>query len=462
MSHGYVSYCSQRVVHSLALIVCACTLVSVVAIAADLDPEPDAPGNASAPAPEEFSVHGQFTFVEQYHPNFPAPYSGPNSLYAGNSGKETADATLFAGIRLWSGWEFYFNPEIDQGFGLSDTLGVAGFPSGEAYKVGSATPYVRIPRMFFRDVIDLGGDTEVVEDKANQLAGAHTRDNLTITVGKFSVVDIFDTNTYAHDPRADLLNWSIIDAGAFDYAADAWGYTYGAAAEWTTGRWTFRGGVFDLSSVPNAKTVERNFGEFELATEIEERHELGGHTGKLKVLGFVNRGRMARYDDAVQLAQDVGGPPNVASVRRFASRPGAEVNLEQEIADDVGLFARASANDGSKEAYEFTEINRSFSGGLSIKGGRWGRSEDVLSVAVANNILSDPARRYFAAGGLGILIGDGRLTDAGPESITEASYSVPVIEHITFTVDYQFISNPAYNRDRGPVSVIGGRLHTEF
>jgi high affinity Mn2+ porin len=99
---------------------------------------------------------------------------------------------------------------------------------------------------------------------------------------------------------------------------------------------------------------------------------------------------------------------------------------------------------------------------LSIKGGRWGRSEDVLSVAVANNILSDPARRYFAAGGLGILIGDGRLTDAGPESITEASYSVPVIEHITFTVDYQFISNPAYNRDRGPVSVIGGRLHTEF
>jgi high affinity Mn2+ porin len=462
MSKGHESMFAHGLIRSIGIIVCACMMGPVADFAADLDPVPNTANDASATTLEEFSLHGQFTLVEQYHPSFTAPYSGTNSLYPGNSGKETADATLFAGVRLWRGWEFYFNPEVDQGFGLSDTLGVAGFPSGEAYKVGSSSPYVRIPRMFFRKVVDLGGETEVVDDKANQLAGAHTHDNLALTVGKFSVVDIFDTNTYAHDPRADLLNWSIIDAGAFDYAADAWGYTYGAAAEWTTGRWTFRGGAFDLSSVPNAKTVERNFGEFELVSEIEERHELGGHAGKLKVLGFVNRGRMASYDDAVRLAQAIGGTPDVAQVRRFASRPGFEINGEQEIADDVGVFARASANDGSKEAYEFTEINRSVSGGISIKGGRWGRSEDVASFAVVNNMLSNSARRYFAAGGLGILIGDGQLPNTGPEQIAETSYSIPIVEHLTFTLDYQFISNPAYNRDRGPVSVFGGRVHAEF
>jgi high affinity Mn2+ porin len=462
VSRGYASRFARALIELFSAAVCVCGIGSSAALAAESDSKPDAAGDAPASVPEDFSLHGQFTFVEQYHPSFRAPYSGANSLYPGNSGKETADATLFVGARLWRGAEFYVNPEVDQGFGLSNTLGVAGFPSGEAYKVGSASPYVRLPRMFFRQVFDLGGDTEVVESKANQLSGSHTHDNLTVTVGKFSVVDVFDTNAYAHDPRSDIFNWSIIDAGAFDYASDAWGYTYGAAAEWTTGRWTLRGGAFALSSFPNGKTVERNFGEFSLIAEIEERHELGGHSGKLKILSFVNRGRMARYDDAVRLAQQVGGIPDVALVRRFASRPGFSVNLEQEVAEDIGLFARASANDGSKEAYEFTEINRSFSGGLSIKGKRWGRNDDIFSVAVASNWLSQPARRYFAAGGLGILIGDGQLTDARQERISEAYYSLPIIEHVILTIDYQFISNPAYNRDRGPVSAIGARVHAEF
>lgn len=436
-------------------------LFATSALADDLPAEATVDASATAAA-EQTSLHGQFTYVEQYHPRFRSPYSGANSLYAGPSGKETTDLTLFAGIRLWRGGEIYINPEIDQGFGLSNTLGVAGFPSGEAYKVGSASPYLRIPRLFIRQIVDFGGGDEPVESQANQLAGKRTRDNLVLTIGKFSVVDIFDTSTYAHDPRSDFLNWSIIDGGSFDYAADAWGYTYGAAAELNTGDWSARAGAFDLSNVPNSKTVERNFGEYELVGALERRHQLGEHKGKITLLGFVNRGRMARYDDAVRLAQETGGVPDVTAVRHFASRPGFVVSLEQEVASGIGTFARFSANDGSKEAYEFTEINRSVSGGLSIKGTHWGRANDQLGVAAVINDLSASARRYLAAGGLGILIGDGRLPNAGQERIAEAYYALSVVDHVTLSFDYQYVDNPAYNRDRGPVSMIGARLHAEF
>lgn len=196
-----------------------------------------------ASAPETWSIHGQLTNVTQWHPGFTAPYSGANSLDPNAQNAETTDLTLYLGTRLWQGGELYVNPEIDQGFGLSNTLGVAGFPSGEAYKVGENKPYFRLQRAFLRQVIGLSGAQQTIEDGPNQLVGATAANNVTLTIGKFSDVDIFDTNTYAHDPRADFLNWSIIDAGAFDYAADAWGYTYGMAVEWTQSWWTLRGGL---------------------------------------------------------------------------------------------------------------------------------------------------------------------------------------------------------------------------
>jgi high affinity Mn2+ porin len=178
------------------------------------------------------------------------------------------------------------------------------------------------------------------------------------------------------------------------------------------------------------------------------------------VLGFVNRGRMADYSDAVQLAQQTGGTPDVALVRHYSSRPGGALNLEQEIASGLGGFARVSGNDGSKEAYEFTEINESVSAGLSLNGDRWHRANDTVGLAGVVNWLSGDARNYFAAGGLGILIGDGRL-NYGTEKILEVYYSAAVVDHLTLGLDYQYIGNPAYNRDRGPVSVFGLRVHAE-
>jgi high affinity Mn2+ porin len=413
-------------------------------------------------APEAWNLHGQFTFVKQYHPSFRSPYQGTNSLLPGSNGEETADLTLFAGFRLWQGGEFYINPEIDQGFGLSNTLGVAGFSSGEAYKVGRSKPYLRLQRAFLRQRFDLGGDSQPINTGANELGEIQSANNVTVTVGKFSVVDIFDTNSYAHDPRGDFLNWSIIDAAAFDYAADAWGYTVGAAVEWTQAWWTVRGGFFDLSDVPNSKTLEAGFKEFALIGEFEGRYDLNGHPGKLKVLGFLNYGRMGNYDDAVRLGRSMGTVPDTALVRHFASRPGIALNLEQEISPSLGGFARLSFNDGRKEAYEFTDVNRSLSVGFLLKGNQWNRADDSLALAAAVNGVSAAARAYFAAGGLGILIGDGQLPHARAEDIVETFYSMRVVEHLTVTANYQYVNHPAYNRDRGPVSIFALRVHAEF
>ena len=208
--------------------------------------------------------------------------------------------------------------------------------------------------------------------------------------------------------------------------------------------------------------MEKDFSQYELVGEIEERHQWLGHTGKVKLLGFVNRGRMADYSDAVRLAQQTGGTPDVADVRKFASRPGMAINLEQELSPDLGLFARASVNDGSKEAFEFTEINQSVSAGLSLRGERWGRSDDTVGIAGVINGLSNDARKYFAAGGMGILIGDGQLPHYGTERILETYYSMRLNQNFKLGLDYQYVVNPAYNQDRGPVSIFGFRAHAEF
>ncbi len=210
----------------------------------------DVPDSADSGTEGRFAVHAQFTYTEQESGGFHAPYSGTNSLTP-NSGRETTDVTLYLGARLWSGAEAWIDPELDQGFGLDNTVGVAGFPSGEAYKVGRNKPYLRLPRAFIRQTINVDAAQESVAAAANTFDGAQSADRWVFTVGKFSVTDVFDNNQYAHDPRADFMNWTAIDAGTFDYAADAWGYTLGAAAEWYQGSWTLRVGA--IRSVDSAE-----------------------------------------------------------------------------------------------------------------------------------------------------------------------------------------------------------------
>jgi len=439
-------------------------------------------GNDAAPAPmvmkapaspdlDNLSFHGQSTFVWQGYPAIRAPYTGTNSLPSGGAGRETFDVTLYAGARLWKGAELWIDPEIDQGHGLAETHGVAGFPSAEAYKLGADYPYARVQRYFIRQTIDLGGETGKVDADINQFAGSQTANRLVLTVGKFAVVDIFDTNKYANNPKTDFLNWSVSNAGTFDYAGDAWGYSYGAAAEWYQGRFTLRGGIFDLSATPaggagNAPAygLDPTFHQFQLVGEIEERHELWGQPGKLKITGFLSRGDAGSFQSALNLSQATGldASDALAAVRIYQSRPGVSINLEQQITATVGLFARAGWADGNVEPWDFADIDRTVEVGVSINGKQWGRPGDTIGVAGVVNGIAPIHEAYFNAGGLGLLIGDGQLPNPGLEQIIEAYYSCAISSSTKVSFDYQFIANPGYATERGPVNVFAGRFHTAF
>jgi high affinity Mn2+ porin len=414
-------------------------------------------------APEDWAVHGQATFIEQYHPAFRSPYRGPNSLDPGSRGDETFDATLYLGARLWVGAEAWADPEIDQGFGLSNTLGIAGFPNAEGSKVGMEAPYPKLPRLFLRQTIGLGGGEEEVEPDANQLGGERSKDRLVATIGKFSVTDVFDTNAYSHDSKNSFLNWTLNDLGTFDYAANAWGYTEGLAVEWYRGRWTARAGYFALSTEPNGTRIDRGFArQFQVDGELEERHTLWDRPGALRLMGFLSHGRMGLFRDAIALAQSTGKPADISLVRHIHERVGIGINLEQELADGLGVFLRAGYDDPSRESFEFTDVDASVSAGVSLKGDRWQRSDDTVGLAFIVNGISSEHAAFFDAGGLGILVGDGKLPQPGYEKIIEAYYDFATTKWLKLSADYQYVDNPAYNRDRGPVSILGTRLHAEF
>jgi high affinity Mn2+ porin len=420
-------------------------------------PPPDAAAADAGKGDSIWAIHVQATDVLQYHPAFRSPFEGTNSLTSEAEASNTVNASLILGLRPWKGGQFWFDEDMNQGFAPSNTLGVAGYVNGEGAKVGHHSPYYRPQRLFFRQTIELGGGKADVDPGLMDFGGATTKNRLVLTVGKFSLTDVVDDNAYAHDPQNDFLNWAIIDTGSFDYAADAWGFSYGGIADWT-----LRGGVMALSKVPNQADLTPRFGQFQPVVELERRQSWFGREGKIKLLGFVTRGQMGRFDDALLLAAQTGQLPDAALVRHYRSRPGVSLNIEQPVSDNGGLFLRAGWDDGQYEPYEYADIDRTVAGGGSISGAKWGRKDDTVALAVVVNGISRIHEAYLAAGGLGILVGDGRLPHPGAEAIVEAYYSLATVKGVHLTFDSQTVVNPAYNRDRGPTEVIGLRLHGQY
>jgi high affinity Mn2+ porin len=253
-----------------------------------------------------------------------------------------------------------------------------------------------------------------------------------------------------------------VNAGTFDYAADAWGFSYGAAAEWYQDWWALRGGAFTLSRVPNSQELDTNFDQVQFIGEAEERHHIWGRDGKLKLTAFLSRGRMGDYNDATSIALATGAPADIAAVRRYRSRTGISVNLEQAVTDELGLFARAGVAEGGTEAYEFSDIDKAFSIGTALQGRAWARPDDTVGVALVIDDISRRAKNFLNAGGMGILVGDGSLPESGPEQAVETYYRYALASFAQVTADYQFVNNPGYDRLRGPVSVLGVRLHVQY
>lgn len=415
---------------------------------------------ASAEDPETWSLHGQATTVTQGHGAFSSPYAGGNSLESRKETRNSFTATLFLGRRLWEGAELYVNPELIAGQGVSQVLGLAGAPNGEIFRVDSPELKVSLARFFLRQGWDLGGGTEPVAADQNQLAGTHARRRVVVTAGKLALGDIFDANAYAHDPRTQFLNWSLMDTSSWDYPADTRGYSWGAAFELYWDDWAFRAGSFMVPTTANGMYFDheasRAHGD---VIEIEHDHEIGGRAGHVRVLGYANHARMGRYRQALE-ASPVS--PDVTQSRQPGRvKYGWGLSADQALTADLGVFLRAGWNDGRTETWAFTEVDRTLAAGLSLAGTGWSRAQDRLGIALVINGLAPDHRDYLAAGGQGFMLGDGRL-NAGQERLFEAYYTFALGQFVTATLDAQRIGNPGYNRDRGPVDLYALRLHAQF
>lgn len=432
--------------------------VSLAFAAPSPAPRADNPG----PSDSRWSAAFQSTYVYQHKPAFPAAYTGPNSLLPSPESGYTLTATVYLGVRAWSGGELFFNAESIQSQELSHLLGLGGLTNGENQKSGGALPNVYRARTFLRQTIPLGGERSSLDAAPNQFGGEVTSRRLVVTAGNFAWTDVFDDNSFAHDPRTQFLNWAFMTYGASDFAADSRGYTWGLAVEADLDDWALRAGRFAEPKESNGLALDfdllNHYGD---TLEVEHAHVWWGRAGKARLTGWRNRARMGDFRDAMAYAGRSGAAPDVGNVRRDQTKYGFGLDVEQKLSEDVGIFARYSYNDGQTETYSFTEIERSFTAGASVNGRPWGRSGDTLGVAFAQNGLSRAHQDYLAAGGLGFFIGDGRL-DYRPERIVEAYYSLGAFHGLWFTLDAQHIANPAYNASRGPVNVFGCRFHAEF
>lgn len=403
-------------------------------------------------------MHGQTTYVRQLKPAFAAPYSGPRSLEAARLYGYSFTATIFFGARIGDGWEAYFNPEFVQGRPLSRMQGLGGFNNGESQR--TAGPELRgyRARVFVRKTWNVGGELEARSSSANQVSTRYAAHRLVITAGNYSVLDVFDTVSISRDARTQFMNWASLTYGVWDFPADARGYTWGAAAEYITPKWSVRAGRFLMPLEPNGLQLDRRFTRhYGDAFEFERPYELGTAKAVLRLLAFDNRINAGAFSDALV----VPGVPDTAAVRRTQFKTGLGVGTEVTLTDDFGAYFRGGWSDGRTETYAFTDIDRSLAAGVSIKGRRWRRADDTLGMAAYVNGLSRAHRDYLAAGGQTFFLGDGRLI-YGREQILEAFYSVRVARRTWATADWQHIVNPGYNRDRGPVRAYAVRVHFEF
>jgi high affinity Mn2+ porin len=417
--------------------------------------------------PGTWELHGQTTFIYQGYPPFSALYSGPNSFPPEGQSRETWTVSAFLGVRLWQGGELYYNPELLQGFGVANTVGAGGYPNGEAQKSNFPYPRYNTSRIFLRQEIGLGGEREKVEGEYGQLSGEKDVSRVTLQVGKYSVKDLFDTNDYAQDARLDFLNWSIWASGAFDYPADRLGLTWGFTAELNRPSWAVRAGYFLVGDQPNSNTFDMSlFARGGYIGELEMRFKPYERPGVLRLGTWLTSTFSGSYNQAVALANlspsgSLTANDTIAQTRQGRTKYGFYLNLQQELTDDIGLFGRFSWNDGRTEINAFTDIDTSFSLGLSIKGTAWKRPDDRIGIAGSLNQISGDHSGYLAAGGLGVLVGDGALTYAA-ENVVETYYAFQLAKGVTATADYQFLNNPGYNAVRGPAHFFSGRLSARF
>jgi high affinity Mn2+ porin len=425
------------------------------------DPPATVPASSDG---DRFWLSGQANFITQGHPTFRSPYSGDNSLPPAAQTVTSRVLTLYSGMRLTQNTDFIFDIEATGGHGIGEALGIAGFTNLDVVRnptLGQA-PY--IARVMLHQMIPLSADMVEVERGPFQLAGTVPARRLDIRLGKMSTVDWFDVNSIGGDSHLQFMNWAVDNNGAYDYAADTRGYTYGVVLEYTDHDWTFRYGEMLMPKVANGLHLDADI--FRARAENYEfelrRRYLPKRWTVLRPLAFVNHADMGSYREAIHayLSGEDARPDITLHRQQGRIKYGFGMNLEQELTDTLRAYGRFSWNDGHTESFAYTEIDQSFSGGIDVRGNRWRRKEDKLGVAAVSNAISGDHREYLKLGGDGFLLGDGNL-NYGRENIIEAYYTASVWHGVSVSFDLQRVWNPGYNRDRGPVLAAAIRLHLE-
>jgi high affinity Mn2+ porin len=413
-------------------------------------------------ADDLFSLHFQATVATQAHPGFGAAYSGQHSLNNASEAATSVVMDVFAGMRLWKGAEIYFQPELAGGRGLSSTEGIAAFSSGEVYRVGDPEPTLVPGRIFYRQEFGFGGGSEQIPAGVNQIGATRDRDRLTFTIGKITTTDIVDNEQLSNDPHTRFLSWGLFASGAFDYAADTRGYTWGVAADLKLDWWSVRAGMFLEPKEANGLDMEWNLGRSRsLAVEGEVRWAWNSRPGAARLMFYLNTADMGNYRDAINAAPPGMVPDVIATRAQGRTKAGFAASADQQLGETWSGFARLSWNDGQNETWAYTEIDQSLALGFIRSGAAWKRPTDEVGIGLVVSGISAVHREYLRAGGLGFILGDGGL-DYGLEILGELYYRLAFNKQFWLIGTYQPVIDPGYNRARGPVNIFSARLHVAF
>lgn len=407
---------------------------------------------------EKLSFHAQATIITQFKPAFKAKYTGENSLLPTAEQQTSITSTLFATAKLWKGATLVLNPEISGGAGLSGVFGVADATNGETFRVGSTEPKVYLARLYYRQVFPLKNEKVYQASGINQLAGNAPSNYIAVTAGKVGIADFFDNNSYSHDPRTQFICWSLMGNGAWDYPANTRGYTPSIVVEYVTPKQELRYAASLMPLAANGNDMDYDIKKASSHTlEYTRRFSLKGKPGAIRLLSFFTTTHMGNYNESVKLDPVT---PDVISTREYGrTKYGFGINAEQSITNDAGIFFRSSWNDGNNETWAFTEIDHSISLGLSSNGKKWKRPNDNIGLAYVLSGISVPHRNYLRSGGKGFMLGDGQLNYKN-EQLAELFYSAELKKNSLYLSGfYQFLMNPGYNKDRGPVNVFSIRFH---
>lgn len=433
---------------------------------------------------ERWNAYAQGTYISSFKQSFPAAYTNlngtPNSLLPNAERSFTATVTAYFGLKAWTGGQFYLAPEMISERPLSGLKGIGGaIQNFELQKNGTASATWYVPRIYYRQTVSFGGTSIKVKSAPMQLAGTVDSRRFVFTAGGFSILDFFDKNTYAGDLRNQFFNMSFMTYAAYDFAADARGYTVGLVGEYYFDDWAFRFAHIAGPKEPNQ--LQLNFYMLKFygdQAELEHKHVIKGQPGAVRFLAYRNRENMGRFSDAISAYQadpaknattctgfnygsENASAPDLCWARKPNIKMGIGINMEQAITEDIGLFFRGMYSDGQSEVYSYTSADRSISFGAVMNGLRWGREKDAVGLGYAQSWISKIHATYLNMGGIDGFIGDGKI-NVRPERVVDIYYKWHVVGPAWLTFDYQHLNNPAYNADRGPVNIYGARVHLEF